>query len=116
MGGGAYRGNHGKGITSIPHRNNIIGIVFDVFYCSSEMRTTAQELHDEFGDLVKSTWNEDVRMAWGSFGELDMNKVHGEYYGRDNGLYGRLQQLKQEVDPLDHFHTPFNVQLPSSLS
>ena len=51
-------------------------------------------------------------MMWGSFGEINMSKVHEEYYGRDNGLYERLQSLKQEVDPLDHFHTPFTVQLP----
>lgn len=53
-------------------------------------------------------------MMWGSFGEIDMNKVNGEYYGRCNGLYESLQDLKKEVDPLDHFHTPFSVQLPGS--
>ncbi|CAM9589143.1 unnamed protein product, partial [Laminaria digitata] len=111
MGGGAHEGNGAKGISSIPHRDIAIGIVFDCFY-EPGGETAANDLHNEFGALVDSSWGEDIRMMWGSFGEIDMSKVHEEYYGRDNGLYQRLQSLKQEVDPLDHFHTPFTVQLP----
>ena len=51
-------------------------------------------------------------MAWSSFGEIDTNIMHEEYYGRGNDLYERLQKFQQEVDPLDHVHTPFTVQLP----
>ncbi|CAM9161442.1 unnamed protein product, partial [Laminaria digitata] len=111
MGGGAYEGNGAKGISSIPHRDIAIGIVFDCFY-EPGGETAANDLHNEFGALVASSWGEDIRMMWGSFGKIDMSKVHEEYYGRDNGLYERLQRLKQEVDPRDHFHTPFTVQLP----
>ena len=115
MGGGAYQANGCKGVSSIPHRDIVIGIVFDCFHVDNDKgKTSAKDLHNEFGELIKSHWGEDIRMMWGSFGEIDMNKVNGEYYGRCNGLYESLQDLKKEVDPLDHFHTPFSVQLPGS--
>ncbi|CAN0502122.1 unnamed protein product [Scytosiphon promiscuus] len=69
-----------------------------------------------FGAILPSfSNNEDIRMTWGSFGDIDMNNVHEEYYGSGNGLYEKLQTLKKDLDPLDHFHTPFNVQLPALL-
>ena len=112
MGGGAYKRNGCKGLTSIPHRDIVIGIGFDLFY-ASKGKAAANDLHNEFGALMPIFSSEDIRMAWCSFGEIDMDLVHDEYYGSGNGLYERLQKLKQEVDPLDHFHTPFTVQLPS---
>lgn len=115
MGGGAYKENGDKGITSIPHRDIVIGIVFDCFHFDNDAgKTAATKLHREFGELVGSSWGEDIRMMWGSFGETDMDLVNGEYYGRCNGLYKSLQDLKKEVDPLNHFHTPFTVQLPKT--
>ncbi|CAM9976248.1 unnamed protein product [Ectocarpus sp. 8 AP-2014] len=113
MGGGAYEGNGTKGKTSIPHRNNVIGIVFDVFY-EQDGKDIATELHKKFGALLPSfSKGEDIRMTWGSFGEIEMEQVWKKYYG-DSGLYQRLQKLKRDVDPNDVFHTPFTVQLDSS--
>ena len=117
MGGGAYQGNADKGISSFPHRDVVMSIVFDLFYTNDEGKIAANELHNEFGALLPIFSNsEDIRMTWGSFGDIDMNNVHEEYYGSDNGLYESLQRLKQDVDPMDHFHTPFNVQLPVVLA
>lgn len=90
LGSGAYEGHGDKGLSSTPHRNIVMGLVLDVFYMYPSTRHLAQALHDEFGDLVESSRGEDIRMTWGSFGEIDMHKVHGEYYGRDNDLYERL--------------------------
>lgn len=116
MGGGVFKANGLKGITSIPHRDIVIGIGFDLFYLPGG-ETAANDLHNEFGALLPIfSNNEDIRMAWSSFGEIDMNLMHKEYYGSGNGLYERLQKLKQHVDPLDHFHTPFTVQLPAPLA
>ncbi|CBJ33760.1 conserved unknown protein [Ectocarpus siliculosus] len=113
MGGGAYEGNGTKGITSIPHRNNVIGIVFDVFY-EKDGKDIANKLHKKFGALLPSfSKGKDIRMTWGSFGEIKMEKMWESYYG-DSGLYQRLQKLKGDVDPKDVFHTPFTVQLDSS--
>ncbi|CAM9964008.1 unnamed protein product [Ectocarpus sp. 12 AP-2014] len=112
MGGGAYEENGAKGITSIPHRNNVIGIVFDVFY-EEDGKDVATELHNKFGALLPCfSKGKDIRMTWGSFGEIKMEKMWENYYG-DSGLYQRLQKLKRDVDPQDVFHTPFTVQLDS---
>ncbi|CAN0121337.1 unnamed protein product [Ectocarpus sp. 12 AP-2014] len=113
MGGGAYEENGAKGITSIPHRNNVIGIVFDVFY-EEDGKDVATELHNKFGALLPCfSKGKDIRMTWGSFGEIKMEKMWENYYG-DSRLYQRLQKLKRDVDPQDVFHTPFTVQLDSS--
>ena len=112
MGGGAYKQSGANGITFIPHRGIVIGIGFDLFYMP-EGEIAANYLHNEFGVLLPIfSNNEDIRMAWSSFGEIDTNIMHEEYYGRGNDLYERLQKFQQEVDPLDHVHTPFTVQLP----
>lgn len=109
MGGGAYEENGKNGITSIPHRNNVIGVVFDVFYDEGG-EGRANELHQEFGKLLPVFSNgKDIRMTWGSFGEIKMGQVWEKYYG-NIGLYQRLQKLKNRVDPRDVFHTPFTVQ------
>ncbi|CAM9397721.1 unnamed protein product [Ectocarpus sp. 4 AP-2014] len=113
MGGGAYEKNGTKGITSIPHRNNVIGIVFDVFY-EEDGKDIATKLHKKFGALLPCfSKGKDIRMTWGSFGEIKMEKMWENYYG-DSGLYQRLQKLKRDVEPQDVFHTPFTVQLDSS--
>lgn len=105
MGGGAYKRNGLKGIASLPHRNNVIGIVFDIFYKPGG-EGGATKLQEEFGNLVNSSWGEDVRITWGSFGDIDMSNVHEEVYGSSNDLYESLQKLKQDVDPLDSLQRP----------
>lgn len=114
MGGGAYKNTERRQATSIPHRNYVFCFVFDLFYRDG-FEETAEDLQKEMQTVVDEHFsgNQEQRVFWGTFGDTDISKkeVRQMYYDSDE-QYARLQQLKQEVDPNDIFHTTLTVQLP----
>jgi hypothetical protein len=130
--GGAYKRNGSRGITSVPHRDLVIGIVYDVFY-DTYHETTATALQSQMQALLRQQDYDannamGIRVLWGPFEftaapgyafnervihEMDMKdeKVWRSYYGSD-GPYRDLQALKKDVDPLDVFTNSFTVQMP----
>ena len=114
IGGGNYQNSLRRPATSIPQRDFVFCLVFDLFY-EEGFEQTAADLQQEMQMLVDSEFsqNQERRLFWGSFGDTDMTKlpVINLYYD-DTNKYVRLQALKKKVDPDDIFHTLFTVKLP----
>jgi FAD/FMN-containing dehydrogenase len=112
--GGAYKANEHDG-TGLPFRDLIWGFVFDIFYKNGDVEA-AERLQAKVAAMLKTAQKSDgdhVRLLWGSFGNTNMSnsKIWPMYYG-EGGVYPRMQQLKQHVDPQNIFATSFTVQPP----
>ncbi|MEM7112179.1 MAG: FAD-binding protein [Chloroflexota bacterium] len=111
LGGGAYRESSERKYTSIPQRDVVFGFVFDLFY-DEGFKGQAEALQAQMQQLVDSTFSPDDerRLFWGSFGEIDMDDpvTQRQYY--DNGqAYTRLREIKRMVDSDNLFRTPLTV-------
>ena len=62
--------------------------------------------------LSEFSGTQEIRMLWGTFGDTHITdaSIRKLYY--DDVTWKGLQQLKQQVDAGDLFHTRFTVQLP----
>jgi hypothetical protein len=105
LGGGQVKNPGEKGSrrvnTSISGRDHVIGIVL----------AKANRFQERMQMLVDEEFGEDLRMQWGSFGNVDMKEVWQHYYDSKE-LYEKLQDIKKATDPNDVFHTKFTVPLP----
>ena len=114
IGGGNFQKTSRRAATSIPRRDFVYCFVFDLFY-DAGMQQTAERLQVQMQNLIDAHFSggQEQRLFWGSFGDPDMTKasVRNCYYD-DAGVYARLQQLKQKVDPDDLFHSLLSVKLP----
>lgn len=115
IGGGNYQKNKQSDIASISHRDYVYCFVFDLFY-KKGFETTAIKLQEDMQLLIDNHFNngQERRVFWGSFGDTDISKptIRQMYYDSED-QYKQLQELKQEVDAEDVFHTDLTVQLPS---
>lgn len=113
IGGGAYASPEpNPPLNSICHRDVTLGIVFDCFYKSNGLKD-AENFQAEMEKLLPGfSGEQEVRMLWGSFGDVDISveKIRKCYY--DDETWKDLQSLKKQVDKGDLFHTEFTVQLP----
>ena len=100
--------------TSIPRRDFVFCLMFDLFY-KDGYEDVATALQLEMQKIIDTEYSlgQDQKLFWGSFGSTDMNdeKVRDCYYD-DIDKYKRLQKLKKEVDPCDLFGSSFSVKLP----
>ena len=86
-----------------------LGIVFDCFYKPKGLQDAVRLQEEMNGLLGEFSGDQEVRMLWGSFG--DINLRNGRCYYDDDTLRD-LQALKKAVDGGDLFHAEFTVQLP----
>ncbi|MGB5055141.1 MAG: FAD-binding protein, partial [Nitrospirales bacterium] len=116
IGGGVYRNSDRRAATSIPHRDYVFCLVYDLFYQNGH-EADAEALQRKMQQLVDAHFSPDQeqRAFWGSFGDTNMADptIRKMYYDND-GVYKRLQELKRRVDPDDIFHTNLSVQLPAT--
>jgi hypothetical protein len=113
IGGGAYATPvPDPPLSSICHRDVVLGIVFDCFYKpegEKEAEDFQQDMHDLLADY---SGTQEIRMLWGSFGDTHIREDIIRRYYYDDDTWRVLQQLKKSVDTEDLFHTRFTVQLP----
>ncbi len=100
--------------TSIPRRDFVFCLMFDLFY-KDGYEDVATGLQKEMQKIIDTEYSQDQeqKLFWGSFGSTDMtdDKVRDCYYD-DIDKYKRLQKLKKQVDPGDLFGSSFSVKLP----
>jgi len=114
IGGGSFQNSPRRAATSIPGRDLVYCLTFDLFYDEGK-KQVAEQLQDEMQNLINTHFSpgQERRLLWGSFGDTDITKeTVRNYYYDDAAVYARLQQLKKRVDPDDLFHTPLTVKLP----
>eukprot|EP01084_Bolivina_argentea_P183245 316242_1 len=100
--------------TGLPHRDSLLTIQDALFYIES-INANSREISSEW---LKTTWNEildtgafnngiDARMAWSTFGNVNINDVWSLYYTQEE--YDQLQQVKANVDEINLFQNPFSI-------
>ena len=113
IGGGAFASPVPQPpVNSICNRDVVLGIVFDCFYepgGEAEAEGFQQDMQNLLADY---SGTQEIRMLWGTFGDTHITDpaIRKLYY--DDVTWKGLQQLKQQVDAGDLFHTRFTVQLP----
>ncbi|MDB5579624.1 MAG: hypothetical protein JWR80_4800 [Bradyrhizobium sp.] len=113
IGGGAFASPVPQPpVNAICNRDVVLGIVFDCFYepgGEAEAEGFQQEMQNLLPDYSGA---QEIRMLWGTFGDTQITdpSIRKLYY--DDVTWKGLQQLKQQVDKGDLFHTRFTVQLP----
>jgi FAD/FMN-containing dehydrogenase len=115
FGGGAYANPvPDPPLNSICHRDITVGIVFDCFYENGDKgEKDAETFQGWMQNLVNDCFGkQEIRMLWGSFGDIDISDPTIRKYYYDDKTWAGLQQLKKQVDARDLFHTQFTVQLP----
>ncbi len=113
LGGSQHRDHPNRQYTAVQRRDVTIGVVFDIFYTEGN-EALAETYQAGMTALLKNSVPEKdtVKMIWGSFGNTNINEVWQEYYD-NRAVYGRLQDIKQKVDPDNVFSTEFTVQPPT---
>jgi FAD/FMN-containing dehydrogenase len=113
IGGGAYAAPvPDPPLSSICHRDVVLGIVFDCFYKPEGEQEAEQFQQDMHNLLTDYSGTQEIRMLWGSFGDTNISDDTIRGYDYDDDTWEALQQLKKEVDTGNLFHTRFTVQLP----
>ena len=113
IGGGAFASPVPEPpVNAICNRDVVLGIVFDCFYepgGEAEAEGFQQDMQNLLADY---SGTQEIRMLWGTFGDTHITDpaIRKLYY--DDVTWHGLQQLKQQVDAGDLFHTRFTVQLP----
>lgn len=113
IGGGAFASPMPQPpVNAICNRDVVLGIVFDCFY-EPGGEAEAEAFQAEMQKLLPDySGTQEIRMLWGTFGDTEITDpaIRKLYY--DDVTWKGLQQLKQQVDAGDLFHTRFTVQLP----
>ena len=99
-------------LNSICHRDVVLGIVFDCFYKEGGEKDAERFQGYMQNLLAEYSGTQEIRMLWGSFGDIDISDPTVRKYYYDDKTWAGLQQLKKQVDARDLFHTRFTVQLP----
>ena len=117
MGGGSYFSNDPQSkLTSISHRNIVIGMSFDIFYDVQQNENAEQDAIN-FQNECEKLWiqnglfspnKEDIRFTWGTFGDTNIEHVW-QYYYDDEGKYNKLREIKGKVDPTNLFQNRFTI-------
>ena len=116
IGGGKYQNNPRRPASSIPHRDMVFCVIFDLFY-DKGFEERASAIQTEMQELVNTKFSpeQEHRFFWGSFGKLDLDDpaIRDMYYD-DQATYQDLQNLKKRVDKHNLFRTGLTVRLPNS--
>jgi FAD/FMN-containing dehydrogenase len=113
IGGGAYASPvPDPPVNAICHRDVVLGIVFDCFYKQGGEGEAEGFQQDMQNLLAEYSGTQEIRMLWGTFGDVRIREDSVRNYYYDDKTWTGLQQLKKQVDAGDLFHTRFTVQLP----
>jgi hypothetical protein len=114
IGGGELKYSKHRPETSIPRRDFVYCLIFDLFY-EEGFISVAINLQDELQGIVDTYFSpgQEQRLFWGSFGDdtdiKNPNNLVRNYYYDDSDSYQKLQNLKKKVDAGDLFHTSLTV-------
>ena len=114
IGGGELKYSKHRPETSIPRRDFVYCLIFDLFY-EEGFISVAINLQDELQGIVDTYFSpgQEQRLFWGSFGDdtdiKNPNNLVRNYYYDDPDSYKKLQNLKKKVDAGDLFHTSLTV-------
>jgi hypothetical protein len=100
---------------ALPWKEDVFGVAQDIFYADPSLSlqfddislSAANELIDHFG-------GEDHRMFWGAYGEPQIKADWPKYYDSED-KFETLREIKECVDPSNHFRNKMSIPLPDRM-
>merc|ERR1712087_362374 len=97
--------------TSFSRRQSQFMLANDLFYNMNDTELAEQnaiDWLDGLNEVIVAQTGSDLRMTWGTFGDLNISTAWPYYYDSEE-VYQRLIDVKTKVDPTDIFRHDFTI-------